>query len=475
MKIFSSLSALISPKNIIVLFGLSLVASAVSVTSYFYPLLMRRLIEQVEFQRFLDFQLLSVYLSLLLLGVALQYGGTVAFQRKRLNLIYDLKQKLLISISDLNTNEVKANGTGFYVTKINQEIANAFSIINIQFAKGSITVGRMVAVLTLTFIWDPIVTMIFLANIVMYSLCAFAIKRFTSPVVAEIAKTVPDYNSFLITFIKGVRTYATNGRLRDRFSEHWKRCKELNRLEFRQFLRGETASVVLVDVTHLVSFIVLLWHSVNQYLRGTYSLGQIYATLEYFKFIVDPIDIFVNISRILVFSQEFINRLLDQLKRTSETQGVFHDDSIDERAQSIIRYDDVTILDAVGNSLLKNLNFELQRGEKVGFVGASGAGKSLFYGPLFERDLVVEGDIEFFGKNIKKFSRQFLLKSIGYYSDEVFVERGSLEKNLFLGDEKKEKISALLSELNLAHLYDRMINEDGGNISFGEKTRVVSP
>lgn len=131
--------------------------------------------------------------------------------------------------------------------------------------------------------------------------------------------------------------------------------------------------------------------------------------------------------------------------------------------------------------ILKDLNFKIQEGKTVAFVGETGAGKSTlislllrFYEPSF-------GRITIGGHDIQSFAQHELRQKIGLVQQDVFLFSDSIAENIAYGREDAEpeeifraaKLAA--ADRFIADLpdgYDTMVGERGVKLSGGQKQRI---
>ena len=135
-----------------------------------------------------------------------------------------------------------------------------------------------------------------------------------------------------------------------------------------------------------------------------------------------------------------------------------------------------------GMSVLKGITLAVKPGEKMAFVGKSGAGKTSlmalvprFYDPK-------SGKITIDGLNISKITLKSLRDQIGIVSQDVFLFGGTLRENIAYGrlnaDEtaildaaKKAQLAKMIEELPAG--LDTIVGERGVSLSGGQKQRVA--
>lgn len=132
--------------------------------------------------------------------------------------------------------------------------------------------------------------------------------------------------------------------------------------------------------------------------------------------------------------------------------------------------------------VLKNINFKIQRGQRVALVGPSGAGKSTTFSLIERFYEPTEGQILMDGQPVTEFSRATLREEIGYVEQDAPVLAGSLKDNLLLGKESAndEELVKVLDRVNLSDVLNRdsrgleaQVGEDGIMLSGGEKQRLA--
>ncbi|XP_056644078.1 ATP-binding cassette sub-family C member 4-like [Diorhabda sublineata] len=132
-----------------------------------------------------------------------------------------------------------------------------------------------------------------------------------------------------------------------------------------------------------------------------------------------------------------------------------------------------------GDFVLKNLNFEIQPGEKIGIVGRTGAGKSSLIQALF-RLAYIEGNIFIDSVNTKNVELKCLRSKLSIIPQEPVLFSGTLRKNLDPFDEYEDAILwKSLEEVELKHAVDELpsgldskMAEGGSNFSVGQRQLV---
>ena len=132
--------------------------------------------------------------------------------------------------------------------------------------------------------------------------------------------------------------------------------------------------------------------------------------------------------------------------------------------------------------LLKNINLNINKNNKIGIIGPSGSGKSTIIDIICGFQKLNYGVVESDGKSILS-NLEGWQKNIGYIPQNIIVLNQSLKENILFGSNPKyfsdKKIINILKEVNLDYFLKKLpnglhqtIREDGQNISGGEKQRI---
>lgn len=179
-----------------------------------------------------------------------------------------------------------------------------------------------------------------------------------------------------------------------------------------------------------------------------------------------------NVSH-LVRTQEFV----DELETREESDG---SRSIDEIEQ--VQFEDVHFSYDGEEKILDGLSFEIEKGEFVGFVGQSGAGKSTVVSILARMYRPDRGEVRSEGVPIEEFDLEEWRSRIAFVRQKPFIFDDTLERNVTVGNrdatrrEVKQvceiaKVDEFLDDLPDG--YESQLGDDGVRLSGGQRQRVA--
>ncbi len=132
--------------------------------------------------------------------------------------------------------------------------------------------------------------------------------------------------------------------------------------------------------------------------------------------------------------------------------------------------------------VLKDINFTIKEGEKVGIIGKIGSGKSTIAKLLMNLYEPTEGSILVDNTELRQIDPVDLRRSIGYVPQEPFLFMGTIKDNITIGDQfatdeevlKASKISGVHDFLGKHQAgYDLQVGERGDGLSGGERQSVT--
>ncbi|MBT5269827.1 MAG: ABC transporter ATP-binding protein [Candidatus Marinimicrobia bacterium] len=184
------------------------------------------------------------------------------------------------------------------------------------------------------------------------------------------------------------------------------------------------------------------------------------------------------------FSRDGVSRLyLDVV--ASQSQGYYQDQLVtDQVSFNLLSVSDVSYsYPSTEREALSHLNIEINAGESIGFIGASGAGKTTLVDVLLGLLEPQHGEISFNGKPLSK-ALPFWRNHVAYLPQQVFLIDNSLRRNVALGIEDKDiddlRLVAALEKARLTELVeqlpegvDTLLGERGARLSGGQRQRVA--
>jgi ABC-type multidrug transport system ATPase subunit len=215
-------------------------------------------------------------------------------------------------------------------------------------------------------------------------------------------------------------------------------------------------------------------------LGGTMTLGSLMAFLAYLAMFYTPL---ATLSQLTTWLTSFLSgcqRIFEVLDAPEEAA----DPALVEllpTARGEIIFDHVTFGYERHRPVLKDVNFRVRPGERIGIVGHSGSGKSTLVNLLSRFYDADEGHVLLDGVDIRELAKNDLRRHIGVVLQEPFLFRGTIHENIAYGrpDAPRDSVvaAAVAAQAHDFILrtplgYDTAVGERGAGLSGGEKQRI---
>lgn len=224
--------------------------------------------------------------------------------------------------------------------------------------------------------------------------------------------------------------------------------------------------------------LILLLIGVQQVMDGTLSLGMMLALNALATGFLTPLAALVSSGQQLQSMGAHLNRMSDVLEAEPERQGEVAPVLAGQIELRNVSYQ----YDRQSAPVLRNIDLQIQPGQKVAIVGRSGSGKSTLARVLLGLHQPVQGEVLFDGVPLDALDRRSLRRQIGVVTQEVFLFSGSIRQNIAFGQEDLS-VDAILTaaqlaaiDRDIAHMpmkLETLVAEGGAGLSGGQRQRLA--
>ena len=216
---------------------------------------------------------------------------------------------------------------------------------------------------------------------------------------------------------------------------------------------------------------IMVMHDPVAFTVGTLTAFLMYAT-RYAK----PFNEISGVVTELQSAFTSAKRVFEVLDAEHETPDARN--AIILRAKGDVRLEDVAFSYNKETELIKDLNLDVKKGQRIAIVGPTGCGKTTIINLLMRFYDVDEGKISVDGHDIRSVTRDSLRGSYGRVLQETWIKKGTVRENIAYGRPDADEDDIIAAAKN-AHAdsfirrfpngYDTVIGEDAGGISEGQK------
>ena len=453
-----------------------LVGAATAVTEGFLNIYIKEIIDVVFYNEAEGFQGKAVTILLLSVGVLILntiLSAAKGYYRKDANL--RMKKYYLLKVFDKNINEFNKESNARYVSNMTNDLNTIdTNFVDAIFDLSLAIISFFVFAIIIAGVNTTILLMIIGLTILLgglSSLLSKPLKRYFG----ERSKLYEGYTTYINEVLNAFRIVRTNN-LHDKITTDFgKRSSTLQDKSF-QIDKYSTFIYAFQNGTMNLLFISIVVMAIWLTFTGEVTLGGVILIIsnaermirplqqaaELFPKIISTKSIFKAIDEVLRNKEDFVE--------TEEIDG-FHD-SIEIRNASF-SYDE--------NEIFSGVNLTFEKGKKYLVVGPSGGGKSTMLKLLRKYFYVDKGDILLDGIRLKDIRKDSYFRHIANVEQKIFIFDDTLKNNLTLyRDTDDERIEAAIEGSGLRSFVDNLdkgldtvLEDNGRNISGGEKSRIA--
>lgn len=263
-------------------------------------------------------------------------------------------------------------------------------------------------------------------------------------------------------------------------------------------VKWESILSALTDMLSSITMALILWYGGGLALEafglddaaaaamGAVTLGTLVAFLQYAERFFGPLNELSMKYTVMQSAMTAAARIFGLMDEKDYTDDAAAEREASERppaeTRGAIRFEHVTFGYGDGEPVLKDLTFEVAPGERVAFVGATGAGKSTILKLITRLYDIDAGCITLDGHDLREFPLADLRERIGIVNQDVFLFAGNILENIRLGHPEitDADAQAAAAELHLDRITRRLpgglrepVRERGKNLSSGERQLIA--
>jgi len=316
---------------------------------------------------------------------------------------------------------------------------------------------------------------------------AVVLMKVTLPLFTQIQKKIDRINLVLREKLSGIRVI----RAFNKTDYEDARFKEANRDLTETSLKVGKIMALMMPLMMIVmnaTSLMILWFG-GSAIENPAAIGNLMAFMQYIMQIMMSFMMatmmFVMVPRAAV-SADRINEVLECGYSVTDAENTVPlaagDDTDDINDINVVEFKDVAFTYAgAGAPVIKNINFSAKKGETVAIIGSTGSGKSTLVNLIPRFYDVTEGEILFYGVNVKHLKQKELRDNIGYIPQRAFLFDGTVAENIKEGDENAsgEQIQRALELSQAAEFVAQMpegehsrVSQGATNLSGGQKQRL---
>lgn len=416
------------------------------------------------------------YAVVLALSFAFNIAQTWILQKTGQNIILQIRKDLYRHIQSLGSRYFDITPVGKLVTRVTNDVEalnEMYSGILVQLFRNIVKIVGLAGVMLVLDVRLAAISFVLMPLVIGLTVLCQKIARN----IYRLYRTrLTDINTFLSEHLSGMKIIQIFGRQERKFEEFHDKNTKLYKAFYREMLMYAVFRP-LIYILSILSLMIVLWFGSRNVFDEIISVGTLYIFSNYIRSFFDPIQELAEQFSTLqssIASAEKIFTVMDEDEFIPEIENPKQPDKITGK----IEFDHVWFAYDGENYVLKDVSFVINPGEKVAFVGATGAGKSSILNLIGRYYDIQKGHIYIDGIDIRQLSKKQLRSAIGQMQQDVFIFEGDVAYNIRLNDDDitDAQVKAAAEYVNASHFIEKLpqgyhepVTERGATFSAGER------
>ena len=416
------------------------------------------------------------YAVVLALSFAFNIAQTWILQKTGQNIILQMRKDLYRHIQSLGSRYFDITPVGKLVTRVTNDVEalnEMYSGILVQLFRNIVKIVGLAGVMLVLDVRLAAISFVLMPLVIGLTVLCQKIARN----IYRLYRTrLTDINTFLSEHLSGMKIIQIFGRQERKFEEFHDKNTKLYKAFYREMLMYAVFRP-LIYILSILSLMIVLWFGSKNVFDEIISVGTLYIFSNYIRSFFDPIQELAEQFSTLqssIASAEKIFTVMDETEFIPEAANPKEPDKIIGK----IEFDHVWFAYDGENYVLKDVSFVINPGEKVAFVGATGAGKSSILNLIGRYYDIQKGHIYIDGIDIRQLSKKQLRSAIGQMQQDVFIFEGDVAYNIRLNDDDitDAQVKAAAEYVNASHFIEKLpqgyhepVTERGATFSAGER------
>lgn len=456
--------------------------------------------EIVEYyERFM--QLLLNMIILYTLAIIALFSYTQLMIRISQKVIYRIRNELIEHAEKLPISYFDTHKHGEIMTYFTNDISTLYDALNISFANILFSFGNIVGTITCMILINPYLSLVVCAFMFAEFIFIVLNGKFTQKYYIETQNELANVNAAAEENINGLKVIKAFNHKAESLKSFDDFNEKLRKSATKSFYHTAINTPVITSLSYF-NFAVSSILGCLFLVKGVIDFGALTTYLVYVRQSCQPLNFFIahvnNILTALSGSERIFNFLDTKVEDDKGTVTLIKVDNnstkySDKYAWKIpnkdgtftikpmngdIEFKDVTFEYVKGKTILHNISFKAQAGDKIAFVGPTGAGKTTIISLISRLYNINEGEIIYDGININDIKLESLRRSISSVTQDTHLFTTTIKDNIryvrmhSTTDEVIE--AAKIANANdfierLPKKYETMLYDDGHNLSAGQR------
>ena len=396
-------------------------------------------------------------------------------------ILFDVRKKMYIHLQKLSLKYYSNTRAGEVISRVINDVEQTKNFVMIGLMNVWLDLATILIAIGIMLTMNVKLTLVTLLAFPFY---AFSVKYFFGrlrDLTKERSQALAGVQSYLHERVQGmsiIKTFTLEKHEQKLFNET---NGEFLDAAVKQTVWNAKAFAVVNTITDIAPLLVIAYAGYEA-IHGRLSVGTMAAFIAYIERLYSPLRRLVNSSTTLTQSFASMDRVFELMDEEY--------DIVDKKGASSLGFSsgEVTFSNVSfqyeqdGHMILENVNFRVNAGETVAFVGMSGGGKSTIISLIPRFYDATSGQVLIDGKDVRDVTIESLRQQVGIVLQDNILFSDSVKSNILMGKPgatDEEVIEAAIAAnahdfiMELPQGYETKVGERGVKLSGGQKQRVA--
>ena len=414
--------------------------------------------------------LISLMICTLFLEVIFQFLFIYNANWLGQNVILDIRNRLFSHVIYFKMNFFNNTPVGRMVTRVVNDIETISGIFSQGLFMIFADIILMFSVLVVMFLLSIELSLIIFGILPFVAIATRLFQRAMKVAFNEVRNEVANLNSFVQERLSGIKEIQIFNRQIIE-SRKFEKINERHKKAWLKTVWYNSIFFPIAEISISISVGLIVWYAGTNLiqLNNFVSLGTIFLFIQLSKMLFRQLRQIADKFNTLQMGMVAANRVFEIL---DSDQYINDNGSITIKdLDGDIKFENVDFSYVKENKVLRNINLNIKKGEKVAIVGATGSGKSTIIKLILRLYDLEIGEIKINNKNIKNYKLIDLRSSISLVNQDIFLFADSIFKNITLFNKKISKKEVEKAAKNIGVL--EFIKKLPGGFNYNVKERGV--
>ena len=397
------------------------------------------------------------------------------------NILFDIRQEIYGHLQKLSMKYYANTRAGEVISRVINDVEQTKNFVMIGLMNMWLDLATILIAIAIMLTMNVKLTIVALITLPLY---AFSVKYFFSKLrdlTRKRSQALAGVQSYLHERVSGmsiIKSFTLERHEQGIFDETNNEFKNKS----LDHSRWNAKSFAVVNTITDIAPLLVIAYAGYEVIQGNLTIGTMAAFIVYIERLYSPLRRLMSSSTTLTQSIASMDRMFELMDEEYDIQDA-KDAQVLPALQGKVAFRNVTFkYEENGQTILNNINFTIEPGKTVAFVGMSGGGKSTIVSLIPRFYDVSSGAVEIDDVDVRQATIASLRSQVGIVLQDNILFSDSVRQNILMGNPnatEEELIAAAKAAnahdfiMSLPEGYDTKVGERGVKLSGGQKQRVA--